>query len=251
MPAATSAATSAATPSTGSVNSAVGYPTTEKYPGAVSPSQYTDPGPQYPIEGPAAVTPSPYGTSAPEAAAGGGIVDLTFTSGTDGPSTPWDSSAGQPFAPSGAVNPALHADDGSGAVAAFQTVVPAFIGKLTRKTPTGQTWNREYAFDPVDGMNVPQQNGRVDFDQIQEWDPHPDDGQPWEVPYAERPVLLNVAYTAQPVTSMPDPWGVSGLLPDRSQWNAYAAETYAAPPDPIVNQPATPAPSTSSGWLLG
>lgn len=254
----TSAATAAATPAVNygdMVNVAVGSPAQERWPSAIDPSQYTDAGQQYPIEGP------PSGPwmladsigSVPEEMPGGGIQDTSWTSGTDGPQVPWDSSAGPQFAPSGAVNPDLHAQD-TGAVFQAQYSAPPSIGQLQRHTGTGQTWNREYAFDPVQGMYVPAVNGRTDMDQMQTWDPAPGDGggyAPWDPGYAERPVLLNVAYTATPVTTEANVYGVSGDLPDRAPFNAYDAQSYEAPPDPIVNQPAAPAASSTGGWLLG
>lgn len=238
------------------VNIPVASPTTERWPGAVDPTQYTDEGPAYAIEGPVpgGLAASPYGTTEPLPGSGGGILDTTYLWGTDGPMVPWDSSAGEPFAPSGALNPELHADDGTGAVAAAQTVVPAFIGDQRRVTPTGQTYNREYAFENTNGMNVPEANGRIDWDQMQTFDPAPGDGggyDPWQPGYSERPILLNVAYQATPVNDVPSEQGTFGPLPDRSPWQAYQAQTYLAPADPIVNQPAPPSASNSGGWLLG
>jgi hypothetical protein len=255
---ATSTATSSAVINGDLVNVNTGDPAQEKYPGAVSPQQYTDEGPSYPLEGPVqgGSQPSPYGALTPGSGSGGGIIDLSFTTGTDGPQERYPEACSTPVALSfpGARPPALHADDGSGAVAAAQTVVPAFIGQLLRKTPTGQTYNRQWQFDTVNGQWVPSPNGRIDYDQIQMHDPAPGDGggyAPWDPGYAERPVLLNVAYQATPVTSVNSQYGVNGFLPDRSQWQAYQAETYAAPPDPIANPTETPAVSNGSGWLLG
>jgi hypothetical protein len=256
--AATSAVTQAATPAVNSgdlVNVAAGNPAQERWPGSVDPSQYTDAGPEYPIAGPPAGSwmADEFGGSVPHAEQGGGIQDMSWTTGTDGPMVPWDSSAGAPFAPSGALNPDLHGQD-TGAVYQNQHVTPAAIGTLTRTTGVGQTYNREYAFDPVTGMNVPAPNGRVDYDQRQTWDPSPGDGggyAPWDPGYAERPILLNVAYQATPVTEVPDVYGVSGALPDRAPFNAYTAESYESPADPVVNQPATPAANTGGGFLLG
>ena len=235
------------------VNVAVGSPAAERYPGPVSPDQYTDAGPHYPVEGPpqGAWLATEFPGHMPNVQSGGGIQDYSWITGTDGPSIPWDSSAGQPFAPSGALNPALHGQD-TGQVYVSQHVVPAFIGKLTRHTGTGQTYNRQYQFDPVTGEYVPAPNGRIDYDQQQTWDPAPGDGggyAPWDPGYAERPVLQNLAYQATPVTSVSSIYGVSGDLPDRSQF-AYPASAYEAPADPVVNQPQAPAPSGTGGWLL-
>lgn len=257
-----SSVTSATTPaaaaavSTGDlVNVAAGNPAQERWPAAIDPAQYTDAGPEYPIEEPVYgswLAPE-YGGSLPYVSPGGGIQDTSWTTGTDGPMMPWDSSAGQPFAPSGALDPDLHGQD-TGAVFAAQHVVGAEIGQLRRQTIPGQTWNREYIFSPVDGMYVPAPNGRIDYDQRQPWDPAPGDGggyAPWDPGYAERPILNNVAYQANPVTEVPSPYGVSGSLPERSPFNAYPAQSYESPPDPIVTQPGAPAPGTGGGFLLG
>lgn len=237
------------------VNVAAGTPAQERWPGSVDPTQYTDAGPTYPVEGPAYgswVLDAPTGSVA-EVEQGGGIQDTSWTTGTDGPQLPWDSAAGEPFAPSGAVNPELHGED-TGAVFQNQHATPAFIGSLSRQTGIGQTYNRVYAFDATTGMLVPAANGRIDYDQAQRWDPAPGDGggyAPWDPGYAERPILLNVAYQATPVTEVPDIYGVAGQLPDKSPWNAYQAESYESPADPVVNQPAAPAASSGGGYLLG
>jgi hypothetical protein len=230
------------------VNVATGYPATERYPGAVNPTQYTDPGPAYPVEGPAeGDTEAPFATAAPTVGSGGGLVDTTYLWGTDGPvealssGTPTEVNLTYP----GARPPALHSDDGTGAVAQRWASIPAYIGTLIRATGIGQTWNREYAFEPTNGMYVPGANGRTDLDQQQMWNPSgpadPGGGyDPWQPGYSERPVLLNVAYQATPVTNTGNIYGVSGFLPDRSVWNEYEAQTYAVPPDPIVEQPGPP-----------
>lgn len=244
------------------VNVPTGFPATEKYPGAVSPGQYSDAdtGESYPVEGPVQGDSgfSPFGTATPPAGSGGGIVDLSYTYGTDAPAAAWDSSGGIPTVPNlsypGAVPPELHGDDGTGAVAAAQAVVPAAIGQLTRRTVRGQTWNRDYVFESANGMYVPSVNGRTDLDQSQAHDPHPGSGggyAPWDTGYAERPVFLNVAYQATPVSPVASQYGVSGALPDRAPFNDYPAQSYETPADPTVSQPSAPAASGSSGWLLG
>ena len=250
-----SSTTPAALSSTGNlVNLAAGYPAAEKYPGAVNPQQYLDPGPERPIEGPVHGSWGSQLFSAPGPApvSGGGIVDASYIEGHDAPMVPWDSSAGEPFAPSGALNPDLHAQD-LGAVFVHQHTTPAFIGELRRFTPTGQTYNEQSETQEAKVSYDP--NGRQDYDQYQTWDPAPGDGggyAPWDPGYAERPVLLNVAHQADPVTPVDDLYGVNGLLPDRSQWNSYPAVSYEAPADPAVSQaPAAAQAPVSGGWLLG
>jgi len=236
------------------VSAPAGYPAQERWPGAVSPSQYTDEGPEYPIEGPVAgswVLDSTSG-SVPAQLHGGGIQDTSWTTGTNGPETAWDSAAGAPFAPSKAVNPLLHAED-TGAVFQATHTVPAGIGKVTRHTGTGQTYSRAFAFDAVNGQYVPASNGRTNMDQAQSWDPNPVDGDaPFYPGYSERPIFNNVAYQSTPVTPEATPYSVAGALPDRSSFS-YGAEAYEGVPDPVVTQPAPPAPvpSFSGGWVLG
>ena len=254
----TSAATPAAKPAVNSsdlVNVAAGYPAQERWPSAVDPSQYTDAGPDYPLEGPATGSwvLDAFTGSVPEVEQGGGIQDTSWTTGTDGPQLPWDSAAGAPFAPSGAVNPDLHGTD-TGAVFADQYSPPPMVGQIVRSSIPAQTWNREYVFDPVQGQWVPSANGRTNLDQQQRWDPAPGDGggyAPWDPGYAERPILLNVAYQTTAVTEEPTIYSVSGALPDRAPFNAYQAQAYSSPADPAVYQPAAPAASDGGGWLLG
>lgn len=251
--------TPAATPSTGDrgnlVNIATGWPAPARWPGPVDAAQYTDAGPGYPLEGPAAGpwVLDDFAVPVGEVLPGGGIQDTSWTTGTNGPQLPWDSAAGAPFAPSGAVNPDLHGQD-TGAVFQAQHVAPAFIGSLRREAIPAETFNREYAFEPVQGQYVPAPNGRLNLDQRQVWDPSPGDGggwAPWDPGYAERPVLNNVAYQAVPVTVTESVYGVSGALPDRSQWQAYPAAAYEAPPDPAVGTQPAPAAGGAGGWLLG
>jgi hypothetical protein len=258
----TSATAPAATPAVNSsdlVNVAAGTPAQERWPSAVDPSQYTDAGPDYPIEGPAAGSwvLDDFTGSVPQLAAGGGIQDTSWTTGTDGPQAVWDSAGGAPVTPNlttpGALPPELHGED-TGAVFQNQYSPPPAVGQIVRSSIPGQTWNREFAFDPVIGQYVPAANGRMNLDQQQRWDPAPGDGggyAPWDPGYAERPVLLNVAYQSTPVTSEQSPYSVSGALPDKSPWNAYQAQAYTSPADPAVYQLAAPAASDSGGWLLG
>lgn len=241
-----------------SVNNAVWSPAAEKYPGSIDPTQYTDTNPYHGVEGPVpGGGDNPFGAAhtAPHAGSGGGIVDLSFTTGTDATQAVWDSNGGTSVLPNlsypGATLPELHDDDGTGSVAANQFIVPAAIGKLTRRTPAGQTYTRDYVYDPVNGGLIPSVNGRIDYDQYQDWNPAPLDDGPWWTPYSERPVLNNIAYQATPVNTVSNQYGVNGILPDRSQFS-YGASAYLAPPDVVVDQPAAPAPSaSSSGWLLG
>jgi len=251
--AATQSAAQSATQSavdTNVVNDAVAVPATERYPGSVDPAQY-GPGQYAPPGGPSGPVTGQYGeepftSTVPEQAPGGGYWDASFLTGTDGPSVPWDSSAGEPFAPSGAINPALHGED-LGATHVKQHVVPAAIGSLTRRTETGQT-TVTVADTQTTKVDVAP-NNRVNLDQYQDW--NPDGYDPWTIPYSERPVLNNLAWNAVALQQVNTPYGVAGVLPDRSPYDAGLAVAYQAPPDPAVTT-ATPQANESVGaeWVL-
>lgn len=249
------AAVPAAANPSNSVNTATGFPATERWPGPVDPGQYTDAGPVYPIVGPLAgpwILDDFTGSIPADPEGSTGIQDLSWTTGTNGPMVPWDSNAGAPFAPSGPVNPDLHGQD-LGATFQAQHVAPAQIGDLRRQTIVAEAWDRHYADGNVPYDPAPA--GRVNFDQRQPWDPAPGDGggwSPWDPGYAERPIYNNTAYQATAVTNAATPYGVSGDLPNRAPFNTYAAAAYEPPPDPAVgNQGAALADNTAGGWLLG
>jgi len=218
--------------------------------GAVDPAVYLNPGDltksQTVADGPSPA--QEFGATIPAQAPGGGWQDPTWTSGTDAPQAPWDSLAGPPFAPSGAIAQAdTHGTD-QGAVFAHEHVTPPDIGQLRRVTIHGEAMNLEWGFDPATGERVNSPAGRVNLDQAQVGDCDAYD--PWQVDYSERPILNNLAYEAAAYGggSTYDP---SGQLPDISLGNEYAAMTYEAPPDPATSlaQPATA--GIGGGWVLG
>jgi hypothetical protein len=245
------AATSAADPVIDpaySVNDPVGYPAQEIYPGALNPSVHTDAG--YAAPGGVGDTietgVSTFGEVLPSSPEGGGYWDSSFLTGHDGPQEAWDSSSGEPFAPSGAVNPELHGED-TGAVRQFEYVTPAEIGTLTRRTSYGQTFNRIAPTLETIGQTAP--NDRTDMDQYQVH--NPDGHDPWDIPYSERPIYNNVAYEAEGINPTGSPYTPSGYLPDRSAFD-YAAQAYEEPPDPSMGIPATPATTDTGigeGWV--
>jgi hypothetical protein len=256
-----SSATAAATPAAASfsdpvdlVNTDTGYPPSERYPGAVDPSQYSaGSGPQPPggTGGPVAAGygPDPFTSTLPHQAPGGGWQDTAWMTGHDGPQAVWDSSAGQAFAPSGAVGPDLHGED-TGGVWIREHVIPASIGSLTRRVQAGQTTVRNGSGDQVTKDNITSPNGRTDLDQYQMHDP--DGFDPWDIPYGERPVQNNLAYEAMPIEPTGSPYTPAGELSDRSVYD-YAAQAYESPPDPYVGTAAAPANSggIGGGWLAG
>jgi hypothetical protein len=219
------------------INDASGEPTQEIYPGAVDPGTYsglqdeaptTPGGPSGPLAG--ATPGQPFPGTLPGSPEGGGYQDLSWTTGHDGPQAPWDSNAGEPFAPSGAAPPELHGED-LGAVFIRQHVIPAAIGSLTRRTQEGQTTIRNGSGDQVIKDNVTSPNDRLDLDQYQYH--NPDGYDPWVIPYGERPIQNNLAWEAQALQVSDAPYVPSGALPDRAPFD-YAAQAYEAPPDPYV-----------------
>jgi hypothetical protein len=251
-----SAATTAAAPffdPVDAVNSPAGQPTQEIWPGAVDPLDYVEgSGPRPPGEpgGPpyGSWSAQPFTGTVAEQAPGGGYQDTAWQTGHDGPQAAWDSSAGAPFAPSGPVNPLLHGED-TGGVFNREYVVPAGIGRLTRRTTVGQTtiWA---SGDQLTRDKQTSPNDRLDFDQYQVHDPNGHD--PWEIPYAERKIENNLAYEATPISPFPTTYSPAGALSDRAPFD-YAAEAYEVPPDPVVGIPAaamqSPAP-VGEGWVL-
>lgn len=244
------AATPAASPSaTNQVNLDVAVPASERYPGAVDAAQYL-PG-SYEVPGGPAGPPfgeyaaEPFTSSLPVLAPGGGYQDTAWMSGTDAPELAWDSSAGPAFAPSGALDPDLHGID-TGGVYVREYVVPAAIGSLTRATATGQTYDELANTRDTIGQNTP--NGRQNQDQ-QQWH-NPDGYDPWQIPYAERPIQNNVAWQNVPLDAVDSPYAVSGALSDRAPFD-YAAVAYESPPDPSVATVPAQAPASIGGeWTL-
>lgn len=238
------------------VNTATGYPATERYPGPVDPAQYTGAGADQYLpttpggpEGPAYGDDpgEPFTATLPHFSPGGGWQDTAWTSGHDGPQVPWDSSAGPAFAPSGPVPAELHGED-TGGVWIKEYVIPAAIGSLTRRTQPGQTTVRNGSGDQVTKDNVTSPNGRTDFDQYQYH--NPDGYDPWLIPYGERPIQNNLAWEPTAIAATGAPYTPSGALPDRAPYLAYPAQAYEAPPDPDVASGAAAADSgIGGGWV--
>lgn len=245
------AASSAAVPAD-LVNVPAGYPAQERYPGAVGATEHLDPGPDNPARtGPVLGQQGsqPFRTVIPQMEPGGGVADMPWTH--DGPELPWDSSSGEPFAPSGPVDPDVHGQD-TGGVRRHEHVIPAAIGVLTRETGTGQTWHRVAATQSAIGQTAP--NGRVNLDQQQWHNPDAREGfGPFPQPYSERPILNNLAYQPAPMDAIPSSYAPDGGLPDMSAYQSYPAIAYDQPADPAVGS-ASQVPQASAGigggWVL-
>jgi len=238
------------------VNDPAGQPVTALYPGALDPAvhsgeedyQPTTPGG---IGSPADVAGGqPFAATLPEQAPGGGYQDTGWLSGHDAPQAVWDSSAGPAFAPSGALDPDVHAED-PGAVRRVEHVIPAAIGSLTRRTQVAQTTVRNGSGDQLAKDNVTSPNGRADLDQYQVHRGSDPGYEPWEIPYAERAILNNLAWEAQQGQASDAQYVPSARLPDRSVFD-YAGAAYEAPPDPSL-APALPSADSGigGGFLLG
>jgi hypothetical protein len=253
--AANSAANSAAQSAVNAVNDAVASPATERYPGAVDPSQYgvgSGPveagGPSGPVAGEPGENQFP--GSPPRVISGGGYQDTGWLSGHDAPQVPWDSQSqtGAYVAPSypGAINPELHGDD-TGGVRRKEYAVPAAINPLTRRTSHGQTTVRSVGTLTLkDGQTSP--NDRTDMDQYQSqtggYTPH-------VISYAERPINNNLAYQAVAITPEDVQYVPSGGLLDNAPYT-YGAQVYEAPQDPYVgtNSPAAAGDPGIGNWWV-
>lgn len=236
------------------INQALANPAAERYPGAVDPAQYGVGRPGETLAGGPAGPPEgtwgtqPFISGLRHESPGGGFMDYSWITGHDGPQVPWDSSSGAAFAPSGAVDPALHGED-LGAVYAREHVIPAAIGNLSRHTMGGQTTVTVAETQLAKPGVSP--NNRQNLDQ-QQWH-DPDGYNPWVIPYAERPISNNLAHEAVALNPVETPYGVAGRLPDRAPYDAGMAVAYEAPPDPSVTTiPASQQGGSSigGGWVL-
>lgn len=231
------------------VNQQVANPAQERYPGAVNPNQY-GPGSatDHPYAAPKNQPPEPFTARTPQSVSGGGWQDTAWMSGHDAPQVPWDSqNQGESiYRGPGAVNPELHADD-TGGVFRHTYATPPVIGSLRRHTMYGQTTIRQSGDTLIrDGQTAP--NNRQDMDQQQWW--NSDGYAPHPVPYAERPIMNNVAYESIPTNDPGNQYSPSGNLTGNAP-HSYAAETYGAPPDPYVGQPGTNSNGIiGSSWTL-
>lgn len=230
------------------VNNPVAVPATEQYPGAVNPDLYNQPGTVDPARGGPVIGTTavvPFRSSEPlQQDGGGGVQDTAWVQGHDAPTEPWNSSAGEPFAPSGALNPDLHGEDTGGVFAKEHVIGPAF-GPLRRATIPGQTHVNLASTRTTIGQTEP--NNRINWDQAQ-YNDHAGHA-PRPINYSERPILNNIAYQSIATTGG-SPYTPDGSLPNRAPL-PYGSQAYAAPPDPLISD-APQAGGTSSGrWTIG
>jgi hypothetical protein len=244
-----SAVSPAVTPAN-SVNTVVGYPASETYPGSLDPTQYAQDAPVDPkgVSGPpyGSWSSEPFTETLPEQAPGGGYQDTAWQTGHDAPQAPWDSSSGPPFAPSGALPVLLHAED-TGGVYVHEHVVPAAIGFPRRTTVESDPNIRLNNTQELIGQMSPE-GGRIERDEYQTNDYFGYD--PFVIDYSARPVYNNLAYQSEAITATDSAYTPSGNVPDMSVFD-YAAEAYVAPPDPSSPNPVAAGDSGfSSGWGL-
>lgn len=246
----TGAASSAATPAIGTpADYQITYPAANTWPGAVDSAEYLPGSPATSPGGLSTVTEtqvSPYiANPAVVQPGGGGFQDASWMSGHDGPSVPWDSSAGEPFAPSGALDPALHGQELGGTFVG-EYVIPAAIGDPVRRTSYGQTTVTEAETQTAKVGTAP--NNRTNRDEYQT--NNHEGYAPYEIQYSERPIQNNVASQMVDLNKVMNPYGVAAGLPDASPYD-YAAAAYEAPPDPHVGQASlTPPIAGGGGWVL-
>lgn len=144
------------------------------------------------------------------------------------PSTPWDSNAGDAFAPSGPVSD-IH---GYGNPKNTRVTEPNIGNPYTSSVPNASAYEA-LQYDPVTGQRVSVPAGytahdvsfhnAMDYHSVQ------------PIGYAVNPVYANVAQTGQPVVNDGTVYSVSGYLPDRSPQWADGSVIYETPPDPSVS----------------
>jgi hypothetical protein len=169
---------------------------------------------------------------------GGVIADTVADTGHSAPIADFDSSAGDPFAPSGPIAD-THGYDTGGTQRKENVPLPSSPGWF-RRILTGQTFNRQAQVTDDKGWALPAVNNRQNLDQYQGQDA--DGYDPFVIPYSERPLKANFAAEAHPVENIGGPYGPDGTLPDMYASGGQGDFGYTAPPDPSV----TLQPSASS-----
>lgn len=230
-----------------------GYPDTPLYPGPITTDHADpgapDPGRAGPLQG-AAAPPVPQAGGEPQPDLSGGMVaDTVAELGYSAPVAAFDSSAGEPFAPSGPIAP-THGYDTGGTGRKEHVPVPDSPG-WWRRTLTGQTTDRTTVFDPT-GKMINDPGGRTNLDQAQGQNANGYD--PFVIPYSERPLRANFAAAAYPVEAGGGVYGVEGALPDMAAFGGQGNWTYTAPPDPAASTsppPAAAAAPAGEGAALG
>ncbi len=157
----------------------------------------------------------------------------------------WDSSAGKPFAPSGAIS-GIHAE-GTGSSPKF-VQTPADIGNPVDLRIASQSYAPAYSWDSATGErnNAPTQ--WVAHDQAQDVNGSGIDYAPRQFFQNEiNAVSPNLAAVSQPFIA-DSGYTQLGLTPDMAARD-YASVLYSAPADPVVteSQPAATAPGVAEG----
>lgn len=224
-------------------NATIGYPDNPEWPGPVS-ENHGDVGTQ-PIPGRDGLSGAPY-SPVPEVPGerlvtieGGNASDTVGLLGHSAPVADFDSNAGDPFAPMGAIAD-THGYDTGGTDRTEQVPVPHSPGWF-RRVMTGQTWNRQAQVTTTEGWAVSAPNDRQNLNQDQ--GQNADAYDPFTVPYSERPIKANYAHEAVPVETIGGPYGPDGNLADMAGLGGQGNYGYTSPPDPAVTL-ATPAGSS-------
>lgn len=216
-------------------NAITGYPDSPLYPGPVT-ADHSDPGPADPgRSGPPGGTPAPevpYPGSLPQPDLSGGLVaDTQAQMGHSAQMAAYDSSAGEPFAPSGPIADS-HGYDTGGTERKEHVLQPSSPGWF-RRILTGQTFNRQAQVTDTAGWAQSAINGRQNLDQYQGQDADAYD--PFVIPYSERPLKANFAAEAHPVEHVPSTYSPSASLPDMYALGGQGNFGYTSPPDPSVS----------------
>jgi hypothetical protein len=169
--------------------------------------------------------------------------------GHGGPVSPHDSNA-YPNKLAG-VNVDTHAIDTGGVERKSKVLMPKAVGWF-RRTISGMTYDKNSYSYNSEGFMINTATGRQDLDQYQ--GKAGDAYDPFLVPYAERPVLANLAYESIPYGSVGNPYIPSGQLPNMTPTGGQGNNAYTSPDDPPVNTntdlaPAPQLSSYSSGWF--
>jgi hypothetical protein len=232
----------------------VGTVATPEWPGPITtdhaggPESYAPGSPSGPVMGTSSILPffelPPVFDDIP-----GELGDTAKSFGQSAPIATFDSSAGEPFAPSGPIAD-THGFDTGGTRRKFNVITPR-MGTWWRRTIAGTTWNKTVEYDPT-GKIVSTDNNRTDYDQYQGHDAGA--YAPRWIPYSERPVYLNIAHAPVDVKNAKQTaYTPSGdLSPVGPNFWTNQSVIYEQPPDPetttVAQSQSQPASSSVGFW---
>ena len=157
---------------------------------------------------------------------------------------PAEANHGQQFAGSGPVAAGYHSDDDGGTFLSEHEGMPD-VGHPWRNTVRNQAMDYGVVYDPT-GKRTNFTGDRVALDQYT--GNHANRIQEHQIPYGERPIYLNIATTAQPITSPGGAYSPSGgHLTDMANNQAETSVIYVSPPDPYAATTAVAGPQYVPG----